>query len=51
MKPASKLAKDLINTLSLRGKVLVLLPEIEERLLLALNILPLMVRLCFRGFL
>ena len=42
MKPASKMAKDLTNTSSLRVKLLVLLLEIEVKLLLALNVLPLM---------
>jgi hypothetical protein len=50
MKPASKMAKDLINTLSLRVKLLVLLLEIEVKLLLALNISLPIARLCFYSF-
>ena len=50
MKPASKLAKDLTNTLSLRVKLLVLLLEIEVKLLPALNVSPLIAGLCFYGF-
>jgi hypothetical protein len=50
IKPASKIAKDLTNTLSLRVKLLVLLLEIEVKLLLALNVSPPMAGLCFHGF-
>ena len=42
MKSASKMAKDLTNMSSLRVKLLALLLEIEVKLLLALNVLPLM---------
>jgi hypothetical protein len=42
MKLASKMAKDLTNTLSLRVKLLALLLEIEVKLLPALNASPLM---------
>jgi hypothetical protein len=50
MKLASKLAKDSINTLSLRVKMLALPLEIVAKLLLALNVSPLMAGLCFHGF-
>ena len=49
-KPASKMAKDLTNTLSLRVKPLALLLEIEVKLLVALNVSPPMAGLCFHGF-
>lgn len=50
MKLASKLAKDSTNTLSLRVKMLALLLEIVAKLLLALDVSPLMAGLCFHGF-
>jgi hypothetical protein len=50
MKPASKLARELTNTLLPRVKLLALLLDIEMKLLLALNVSPLIARLCFYGF-
>jgi hypothetical protein len=44
MKLASKMAKDLTNTLSLRVKLLALLLEIEVKLLPVLNASPLIAR-------
>jgi hypothetical protein len=44
IKPASKIAKDLTNISSLRVKLLVLLLDIKVKLLLVLNILPLIAR-------